>query len=49
MGVHFPLDAAAGGLLGIIVITLAYIAYKKYWAVVQNKVIPFLTNLFPSK
>jgi membrane-associated phospholipid phosphatase len=49
MGVHFPLDVAAGGLLGIIVIALAYIAYKKYGAVVQNKVIPFLTNLFPSK
>jgi membrane-associated phospholipid phosphatase len=45
--VHFPLDVAAGGLLGIIVIALAFVAYKKTGTIVQNKLAPLLITLFP--
>ena len=46
MGVHFPLDIAVGGLLGIIMIALAFVAYKKTGTVVQNKLAPLLITLF---
>ncbi|HUI91486.1 MAG TPA: phosphatase PAP2 family protein [Chitinivibrionales bacterium] len=45
-GVHFPLDTAFGGLLGITMITLAYFAYNKTGTAVQEKLEPLLTRLF---
>lgn len=46
MGVHFPLDVAVGGLLGVVMIALAFVAYTKTGTSVQNKLAPLLTKLF---
>lgn len=46
MGVHFPLDVAFGGLLGVFVVALAFVAYDKTGIAVQNKLAPLLIKLF---